>query len=348
MATIIVSPVVVEDETASEEVVQLQVVVKSEDFEGLFDVLEVWRSVSGPSGPYEELTADTWSPARIPKDAGDEPATPVVGESVVLVGLELKLRVSEDEDQDITVTFTGVDPLTFADAATQVTAQGLNKVRAYVDDDGVFVVETTQSGMEARLRVLESDGAAVLGLPMTEPDALAVGKEARVALQLGQESYLFNDLYGSDSFYYKTRLSFSLTGATSAFSPAFTALAPPGLDASYLARGRLELVGLGGKPLSGIRVTVYNPFQSALVSGRMVAESQQSKLTDKAGLVEFDLVRGLRVTVSISNTDIVRDIIVPSDEAVIVFGLLDPAVGTGDDVFKVQVPDVVYAERRSL
>lgn len=349
MAVIVVSPVVVDPDVGpSDEVVQLQVTVESEDFEGLFDTVEVWRSTAGSSGPFEEITDERWRAARIPKTADDEPTTPATGESVALVGKELELRVNEDEDNDILITFTGVDPLTFADAATQVTAQGLGKVRAYVAADGTFVVETTQSGSGAVLRVLESDGAAILGLPTTEPDSLASGKEARIELKLDQVVYTFKDLRGSDAYYYRTRFSNSVSGSFSEFSPAFSVGAAPGLLPDHLACGRLELVGLNGSPLSSARVTVYNAFQSSLIDGRLVAESRQSKVTDEDGVVEFTLVRGSRVTVAISNTSIVRDIAVPEDAETVVFNLLDPSVSAGDDVFKVQVPDIVYAERRSL
>ncbi len=357
MAIIVVSPIVVEgDSGPSVEIVQLQITATREDHEDLFDRVEVWRSTQGSSGPFSELTAATHRVARVPESADDESASPPTGPSVVIVGKDLVVRVDEDEENELTFTFTGADPLTFSDCASQVTAAGVGKVSAYVADDGTFVLESIKPGSGATLRVMESDGAALLGLPQSDPDDLegspptsfSTGKEARIALNINVEQYLFTDYRGSDAFFYKTRFSNTLTGATSEFSQAFGVGAAPGVSTSNLACGELFLAGLSGKPAANVRVTVFNGFQGELVDEHFVAESQQSKLTDENGRVEFLLVRGLRCTVAIDNTNVVRDIIVPSDPAVNVFSLLDADVSTNDDIFKVQTPDIITAERRSL
>lgn len=356
MAIVVVSPLVVEgDAGPSAEIVQLQITATREDHEGLFDRIEVWRSTLGSSGPYYELTNTSWKPARVPENAEDESSSPPTGPSVVIVGKELVLRVNEDDEDEITVTFTGVDPLTFADCASQVTDVGDGRVRAYVADDGTFVVETTQSGSAATLRVMESDGAALLELPYSDPNDLTAtptsfsqGKEARIQLHVGVEKYLFTDYRGSDAYYYRTRFNNSLTGAYSEFSRAFGVGAAPGISADNLALGQLTVAGLSGRPARNVEVTIFNSFQGELVEGHFVAESQQTKLTDDDGYVEFLLVRGVRCTVAISNTSVVRDIIVPTDTNINVFDLLGADVSTAKDVFEVQVPDIITAERRSL
>jgi hypothetical protein len=60
--------------------------------------------------------------------------------------------------------------------------------------------------------------------------------------------------------------------------------------------------------------------------------------------VEFILPRGQKVTVAVAGTSLVRTITVPDRES---FNLFDPDIAD-DDVFKVQVPLLVMAERRSL
>lgn len=357
MAIIVVSPLVVEgDSGPSVEIVQLQITATREDHEDLFDRIEVWRSTLGASGPFYELTDSSWKPARVPETAEDVSVSPPTGASVTIVGKDLVVWVNEDDDNELTFTFTGVDPLTFSECATQVTAAGEGKVLAYVADDGTFVLETVQAGSAATLRVMESDAAAILSLPMSNPDDLegsptasfSTGKEARIQLSLNVEKYLFSDYRGSDAYFYRTRFSNTLTGATSEFSQAFGVGAAPGISTSNLICGKLTLAGLGGRPARNVEVTIFNGFQGELIEDHFVAESQQSKLTDDDGRVEFLLVRGIRCTVAISNTNIVRDIVVPTDPTMNVFDLLGSDVSTGEDVFEVQVPDIITAERRSL
>jgi hypothetical protein len=344
MAAIVIRPLKID--TTDEQIVQLQIVLSDTDFAGLFDQLEVWRSRDTSSGPYEELTADSWTAARIPKDAGDQPASPVTGASAVLVGVELALKL--DEKDDLSIVFTGSNPLTYAQAATQITDQSLGKLRSYVDADGVLVIETTEAGTGAALRILESDAAPLLGLPLDEPESLAFGHDARLSLKSGTASYTFTDRHGSSDYFYKTRFRSRTAQGFSEFSQPFHLGKAPGVSASNTACGQLQLVGQDGQPLGNVEVTVSNSFKGDLVEGRLVAGGSLRRLTDANGQVEFFLVRGLRATVAISGTSIVRDIVVPTDPNILVFPLLGAKVSPVDDVFKVQVPDLVYAERRSL
>ena len=121
-----------------------------------------------------------------------------------------------------------------------------------------------------------------------------------------------------------------------------------GVSSANVVCGQLDLVGLDGRPLGNVEVSVYNAFRGELVEGKLVAGGQQAKITNQNGRVEFNLVRGTRVTVAISGTNIVRDIVVPTDPAVSIFQLLGADPPTGDDHWKVQVPNLIYAERRSL
>lgn len=346
MSTIVVSTVEQQDEGPSEEVVQLQVLVKREDWESLFDQLEVWRSRFSVNGPYEELTAASWLPARVPKTAGDRPSSSVTGASVALDGLTLELQVGGTED--LVITFSGVDPITYAAAATQITTQGESKVTAYVDSAGTLVVEGTEPGTGGVLQVMGGDAAPMLDLPTEEPEALSYGRDARIPLVLGTESYLFTDVRGSDAYWYKTRFRNKNTLGVSEFSMPFSLGSALGITAANIACGTLDLVDVDGRPLPGKGVTVYNTYQGDMVEDKFVAGFGQSQCTDSNGHVEFTMVRGSRMTVVISGTNIARDIIVPTDQDVKIFGLLDPDVTLEDDHFRVRVPDIIYAERRSL
>ena len=351
MSTIIISPLGDVSES-SEEVIQLQVVATDEDFVGLFDVLELWRSTGGPDGPFEELTSETLETARLPRGAADPPMPAVTGGSV---NIDTKIMVLlVDEKTEVPITFSGVDPITFASLAGQITTQGLTLVSSYVDDIGQVVVQTTAAGLTARLRIkpgdadLGTDAAERLGLPTTDPFNFAFGRIPRLPLIQGTETYLVTDPHSSRDYFYKTRFRNAVSGAVSDFSLPFGVGQSIGVSQNNVVCGRAELVNIDGVPIANQEVRLNVGFNGTIIEGKVVAGTDVKKLSDENGMVEFNLVRGQRVTVAIIGTDLTRDILVPTDPAVTVFNLLDPDIVTGPDNFQVQVPNIITAERRSL
>lgn len=330
---------------AGEQQVILKLVATLDEFEGLFDVLELWRSRSTSGGPFEELTAERYQPARLPSSAQDPPAVLVTGTQVALTGKTLSLRVEGD---DIDILFAGVDPLTYANAATQITTLSAGRVASYVDETGVLVVQSVFPGPGSSIEVLESEAAPILGLATEEPDNLDHGNDARMPLVEGQTTYVFIDPLGSSEYFYRARFRNTYTGGVSPFT---LTVGPPialGVSTDNLAIGELDLVTVHGAPLASQEVRIHSQFTGVSVEGKTMVGSDLLLRTDVNGHVEFKLVRGQRVSVAVPGTDLVRDIVVPTDPSIERFNLLDPSVGVGDDVFKVQVPTVVYAERRSL
>jgi hypothetical protein len=344
MSTIIAVSPLGRQADSTEEVIRLQVYVTNSDFFGIYDRMEVWRSKDRQSGPYEELTAENITGARIPKDAADPPASPITGPDVTIVGLELDLLVDEQEEEK--VTFVGVDPLSYSDIATQIAAQAAG-VDAYVSDAPQVVLQTVGAGTAHSLRVVGGDAAALLGLPTEEPDSLAYGRDARVVLVDGRALYEFTDLRGSADYYYKIRFRNSSSGAVSEFSLPHNTASKLGIDPEQLALGVLDLVQANGKPLINQPVRVHTEFNGTIVDGKVMAGTDVEKSTDANGHVEFLLVRGQRVSIAVPGTSLVRDITVPEDTSVETFNLVDPTL-SGDDVFRVQSPSLVYAPRRSL
>jgi hypothetical protein len=341
MTTVAVTPIGRQQE-ASNEVIRLVVyVTEAEKFE-LYNQLEIWKSKDTTSGPYREQTGAEVRGARIPKDAPDEPTTPETGPSAVLVGKDLRLLINEQDE--LTITFTGADPLTFADAAAQVDAQGQGLVRAYVSELGGFVLQTTFPGVGSLLRVVGGEAAPLLGLPTDEPDSLAQGIAARLTLSQGTTAYEFLDLWGSSEYYYKVRFRNSTTGAVSEFSQYFPGSKRLGLEPSSLAIGTVTLVTTEGKPLVNQEVRVNIEHTGAIIDDKLVAGGDAVQLTDETGKVEFTLPRGQKVSVAIAGTRLVRTITVPDQD---IFNLLDPNIAD-QDIFRVQVPELVMAERRSL
>jgi len=341
MNTIMVTPIGRQEE-ASGEAIQLVIYVTEEEVFQLYNQIEVWKSVDLPSGPYEELTAANLSAARLPQGAPDSPDSLVAGPNAVLVDKDLRVAVADDDE--IVIIFTGADPLSFGDAAVQVTTFGLGKVRAYVTEAGQFVLESLLAGRWSRMWVTGGTAAPVLGLPVNE---IAYGRDARRALggaDQGVIAYSFLDYWGSSAHHYKVRFRNSNTGAVSEFSQVFPGTKKTGLEPTDLSLGQATLVKADGAPLINQEVRVNMEFTGSLIADKLLAGGDLVKLTDAEGKVEFILPRGQKVSVAVAGTSLVRTITVPDRES---FYLFDPDIAD-DDVFRVQVPDLVMAERRSL
>lgn len=301
-----------------------------------FNVLEVWRSQELPGGPFEALTAAGAQPARLPSGAPNPPASPQVGRWVNASGRSLLLLIGTAQR---TVTASGNDPLTYGQIATQVTAQTLGEVRAYAVD-ALLVLETNTVGGSARLEVLDGELAGLVGLELAQP---AYGREPFLPLVDGQLDYTFVDHQGDPAFWYKWRLRNTLLDEVSAFSAPFQPSRPRITDTAI---GFVDLTDMDGSALEAREVRLYSRFNGQLSNGRVVAGYSTDDLTDENGHVEFELIRGLPITVAVAGTTLVRDLVVPTDAAISRFNLLSPEYGV-NDVFKVQVPNIPYATRRS-
>jgi hypothetical protein len=277
--------------------VRLDIRIALGSWETDFDVLEVWRSTMTEAGPFEELTAAGPLPARVPASGGDRPAFLEAGPTVRLVGRDLDLLL--DETQPLKITFVGVDPLTFAEAAAQIALAHQSRLRSWVNE-GRLILETVWAGARASLRVVGGDAAPLLRLPTQEPLALATGRDPRIPLVRGVERYVFDDPNGDKTYTYKTRFRNSLTEVRSALS--LPVVRATGVDARDVVRGFVRLADTGGRPLAAHRVLVDNTFKGNAASGFLIVGGPQSALTDDEGYVEFRLVRGLAITVAIVGT----------------------------------------------
>jgi len=337
MSNIIVSPLR-SDTTPAFEVVNLNIRVQDSDFVGQFDQIEVWRSRDTEQGPYRELTADMWKPARLPKTGGNPPLVLTAGALVQIVGKTLEFLLKEKDL--VSVLFTGTDPLTLAQVAFQIADQSAGRLRAYVDEQAQLVVETLEPGTGASLCVLPSDAAAILILPLASPDNLAFGKDARIPLMQGVGSYTFRDGMGSTTYYYKIRLRNHSTGATGGDSMAFGSGQSIGVSPANVVCGMLDLVDLSGKPLIGCEVSLNSPFNGTLVEGKALLGWALNGKTDSAGHIQFNLVRGAHYELSIAGANLVKTVIAPMDPAIPSFALLDADFSEQQDYFRVRVPQI--------
>lgn len=309
-------------------------------WEGVYDRIEVWRSVLGADGPYEELSAESWQAAMLPADAGA--SAPISGRFVPINGKTLELLV---EDHGFVVTFTGVDPIPFNSAASQISTACMPLLSAYVDAKGNLVLHTSAYGPIAHVEVVGGDAAPLLGLVVGEG---AVGKAPRTPLVAGTTEYVFRDYYGKLTYFYKTRLVNSMTGAASEFTaPQPASKTGVGVLPSNLVRGFVRLARRDGKPDEKQQVLVYAPVLGYQIDGYTISGGHEVFLTDADGYLEVTLVRGMEIDVSVGGTSMSRHVTVPTDPAVTLFDLLSPAYGT-DDAFTVKKQDLPFAERRTL
>lgn len=325
------------------QAIYLMFFVSESDWQNKFTHLEVWRSVSGEGGPYELMTTDGYSPARLPAGGGD--ASAMSGGYVNIVGKTLTLLINETIS--LSYTFTGTDPLTRAACATQLRAALTLYVSAHVDSLGAFVIDTKQGGATASVRVLSSDAAAILGLPTVDPDNLAFGLDARIPFQPGIANYTFRDPFGKTSYFYKTRMFNTSTQEASEYSNPVSGAVRTAVDPAQVVIGYVKLMGLDGRSMKDREVLLYNSYTSSQLGDYTIVNEGQRKLTDSDGYVEYPLIRGTTVDVVIVGTALSRRVTAPTDAAVTKFNLLDPAYGN-DDAFAVQRVDFNYAERRSL
>lgn len=313
-------------------------------WEGAFDRVEVWRSRTSEAGPYAALHGDAWAPAALP--LGAPKVASGVGPSAGIVGKKVSFLINETVPVEI--TFTGTDPLTFAQAASQISTRSQGLLFSYVSGN-VLVVTTVQAGLIAALRCTGGDAAPLLGLPTAEPGSLAFGQDARIVLVHGQEQYGLVDPDGSSAFFYKTRFYNTLTKLSSEFSAPFQGRSPRALTPASLVRCYVDLVDQNGAPAANVEVLVGSRFDGAIqLEGRTVTGGSQRLLTDADGRAELLLARGLDVVVAIGGTALARTVTVPTDTAVTALNLLAPANGEPDDLFRVQVPGFSYAVRRTL
>lgn len=335
------SPTVLSVTNAS--MLRLEIRVEDADWAD-FTRLEVWRSVLGEAGPYEELSGMAWTHPALPLSASTT-LSGQDGPSVNINGKSLQLLINESIQVDI--TFSGTDPMTYAEAAAQIFAQGVHKVHSFVNADGALVVTSMSAGGSSSLRVLGGDAAPFLGLSTVEPDSLSFGSDPRIPLTLGKRVYSFNDYWNQPSYYYKTCYSNHLTGVRSEFSTHISAKSTLAVDPASVAIGFVRLVRNDGRASSGVDVVVYNTFKPMLHGDYTIVGGPSRFITDSRGYAEFSLLRGEVFDIGIGGTSLIRSITVPTDPTVLRFNVLSPEYGS-DDSFNVVRAEIPYAERTTL
>ena len=305
----------------------LRLQLPQEDWLDRYDVIAIARSRNGVGGPYVELTATEWQPARlqVPQRSGYD----VLGKS-----LELLL----DDGVAVAVTFTG----TSMSEVMSVLALAMPGYLAVAPvAAGGFTVGTVNVGIGAYIEVVGGDAAPLLGLPVGVAEH---GRSACTRLVAGKTDYLFVDPYGRPTDYYQVRLINNTmpVGTGWVYSSFSGALRNP-LPSERLIPAVIELHDAAGNAVEGALVSLYT---SQRCQQDNVYSTAVDFRTDSQGRGRCFLCRGLQMTLSISGTNVAREVLIPvvGDSV----DLLDPRISVDNDAYKVQVPDLVIGERRTL
>ena len=105
---------------------------------------------------------------------------------------------------------------------------------------------------------------------------------------------------------------------------------------------------MNGKPLSNAAIHVRLIQAPSLFDGVGVFDTNRVYKTDANGKVEFDLVQGIKIEVSIAPLSLRRIIDVPSGEDAEDKVNLLTLLSGADDVFDIISPTIPSAPRRTL
>lgn len=294
-----------------------------------FDVIRVKRSTSGIVGPYILITANSPEPAELI-------ATVAGNYSIVSESLSLLI----DQDALFTVVFTGTDPLTAAQVATQINDEA-GKTIAF-DDSGTLRLTSTTNGTGSKVEVAGGTAATDFGWT----DDKVIGKDLHVDLEPDITSYFFTDKDGEAAFFYKTQFFNTTTLLESTDSPAFQGDTTTQISAANLSTAKVDLVGIDGIALVDQEISFYSQNTFLEVEGFQVGLGNPALTitTDNSGHAEVDLVRGALVKVAFQGTSVIREFTVPDAAEFDLLALLASA----PDPFKIVDIQFPEAPRRSL
>lgn len=297
---------------------------------GLFDEIQVHRSITGELGLYTEITAASAAAATL--------LSSNVG-PFNLNGLTLLVKVNDGGEQ--TVTFVTADPINIDDVVDFVNANLTGATAS--EDTGALRFTGGAAGTGSILEITGGSALTELGFTAGDKDW---GEDQRIPLVPAQTTYTYDDLGGDPTYWYMTRYYNSSTGDFSNFSDPVVGEVGSILPPTDLIKGVVQLAGLDGKPVVDRSVVFYNKYVPPLiVSDFLLADREVRIITDMLGYAETMLVKGAVVVVSVAGTGIVRQITVPATGSD--FKVHD-AIATADDLFQIRIPDVPAAVRRSL
>lgn len=267
----------------------------------LYNKIQVWRSVNGSDGTYVEITSDSPSPAELVASLSGPYALSGKTLSIVINGADPTV-----------VVFAGPDPvpLTLVVDELNLASPGI----AGLTTSNHLQLTSPLPGTGSSLAVT-GNAAAVLGLPSS-----ASGTGARILMGNINTIYMFTDLAGAQTYYYKTRFYSSVTRAVSTFSSPMQGLPGVILPSDVLVLCSINLVNALGEPVVGRRVILV-PTEAELIKnhltdtsyGMLPGADRITLTTDGAGHAEARLIVGATFRAFFEGSGYSREFVVPAD-----------------------------------
>jgi hypothetical protein len=294
----------------------------------VYDKIEVQRSEEGESGPYYAITATSATEATL---LGLESSP------FYLDGKTLKFKINEGAEQ--TILFESADPINIDDVVDYVNENGSDLLAS--EEDGLLRLTTLTTGTSASIEITGGTALSELGFEIGVQDT---GEDIYISLSPSQDQYEYLVQSGNSECWYRTRYYNSVTFQYSGFSDPVKATVSSVLPTSSLIKCLIDLSSLDGSPMDGVVVAIYNRYVPYVEEGYLLTGKEIRLETDNLGHAETNLVKGSKITVAFSGTDIVRDIDVPTTGTE--FNIVE-AIVTADDMFQIHVEDIPAAIRRS-
>ena len=258
-----------------------------------YDQIRVYRSTTGSTGAYTEVTAAAPAAATL--------TGTVVGPFVV-GGMTLSVRLNRGAVQSSEIT--GTDPLSASQVASALMAD-ITGLVAQDDGTGRLQLSTDGTGTDEVLELLgDSATLAAFGFDIGQTDT---GEAGRIPLVQGVTTYLFEDVVGTDGNYYQVDYYNSTTTASSAASDPVRggvveckpkkqaeSRAPRGLTlvrkATHVFRNAFFADDAQTVPLVPLDASRYPSFQIVDINGQIIS-SGLATLDGTAGnyRVEFSV-----------------------------------------------------------
>lgn len=298
------------------------------DVLAIFDRIEVWRSVAGTGGPYDEIS-DAAGPTAAKVDG-------TVTGPFTLNGLVLDVTVDGEAKP---VTFAGLDPIDLASVITQINAVVPGFASEIPTDTDLLRLISTTTGTGSAILVASNPAATALGLPTTQVN----GKGSRITLAPGTTDYQFLDLDGLDAYFYQTRYSSTTSSTVSSFSDPRQGSADVVAPGTELVRAELSLLNGAGKPVVGRCVRFILQTTKAVDTTTYQAipgvDANVFVTTTESGFASIDLLKGATYKMIIEGTSFIREFVVPDTGPFDALAL----AGTSPDPF-----DIVKAAPRPI
>jgi hypothetical protein len=291
-----------------------------------YDKISVFKSTTGTSGEYTEITKDLATAATFKGTKS---------EGFSLAGKDFKFKVDGTE-----YSMTFATAYTALEAAAEIvlaTGQIAN------DDGGKVRITSSSAGLLSTVEIHEStEGGVELGFYLGAYD---IGEDLWIDVVSGTRLYILTDPHSDNAYWYRTEYVNSTTLVRSEPSAPFLARPLGALPPSAMIYGVGYLADTKGSPAVDRMVVLYNRYVPTVVSGVLIDGPEiEVYRSDELGLVTIPLVHGTKVSVGIEGTKLRRDIDVPDSGDS--FDLFDQTLL--DDRLGIAYYPIVDGERTTL